>query len=83
MNGIGNIERGQTLQIIRGRIGQLNYRRLLDVCVRHYDFLDEDSLEQFFVNLGDVFCIIPSNQRAPNTVSWNAHFFDDMVYELL
>jgi hypothetical protein len=54
-----------------------------NVCVRHYDFLDEDTLEQFFVNLQDVFCIMPGNQQAPNTVSWNAHFFDDMVYELL
>ena len=82
-NGIGNIERGQTLQTIRGRIGQLNYQHLLDVCVRHYDFIDEDALEQFFVNLRDVFCIMPGNQQAPNTVTWNAHFFDDMVYELL
>jgi hypothetical protein len=82
-NSIGNIERGKILQIIRGRIGQLNYQRLLDVCVRYYNFLDENALEQFFDNLLNVPCIMPGNQQGPNTVSWNAHFFDDIAYELL
>jgi hypothetical protein len=82
-NSIGNNERGKTLQTIRGRIGQLNYQQLLDVCVRYYGFLDENALEQFFDNLLNVPCIMPGNQQGPNTVSWNAHFLDDIVFELL